>query len=117
MRSMPCGADAPDCSFSGTLLNRSDYLEPERTALFGRYGADPSDWTVVGLVTRYADAPGDDGMVDLSAFSPDQFDRLALEGLVAALLKKLETLGVADAPRWPSISITPLGIYRGLPAA
>lgn len=34
MRSMPCGPLASDCSFGGLLLDRSEYIEPEREALF-----------------------------------------------------------------------------------
>jgi hypothetical protein len=38
LRMLPCGVGEPNCSFGGLLLDRSDYIEPERAALFSRYG-------------------------------------------------------------------------------
>jgi hypothetical protein len=113
MRCTPCGTEKPECSFSGILLNRSDYIEPERAAVFGRYGVEASPWTLVGIVSRFAN-PDDN---EATPRVPGEFGRLALEEMVASLLKKLEAIGVADAPTWPSIAITPLGLYRALPAA
>ena len=33
LRMLPCGHGEPECGFGGTLLDRSDYIEPERAAL------------------------------------------------------------------------------------
>jgi len=113
VRSMPCGERTPDCAFSGVLLDRSAYIEPERAAIFGRYGPTPAEWTLVALVTRFGtkDAPAD------FALPPDLGDgasRLSVEELVVRLLAFLEQLGVADAPSWPTIAVTPLALYRVL---
>lgn len=113
MRAMPCGENAPDCAFSGVLLDRSTYIEPERAAIFGRFGPTPAVWTLVALVSRFGskDAP--------AAFvaPPDLGEgasRLSVEELVVRLLAFLEKLGVADAPSWPTIAVTPLALYRVL---
>jgi hypothetical protein len=113
MRAMPCGENAPDCAFSGVLLDRSAYIEPERAAIFGRFGPTPAAWTLVALVSRFGskDAPAD------FVAPPDIGEgarRLSVEELVVRLLAFLEQLGVADAPSWPTIAVTPLALYRVL---
>ncbi len=115
MRSMPCGVDTPECSFSGLLLNRSDYIEPERATIFGRYGVEASTWTMVGIVSRFADQGADPNTsIAPARIGEAGLSRLVLEDMVATLLKKFEAVGVADAPTWPSIVVTPLGLYRAL---
>ena len=111
MRCMPCGDDAPDCAFSGLLLDRSTYIEPERAAIFGRFGPTPAAWTLVALITRFADeeAPAD---LSLPSDIGGGASRLSVEELVVRLLAFLEQLGVADAPTWPTIAVTPLALYR-----
>ena len=111
MRCMPCGEGVPDCAFSGVLLDRSAYIEPERAAIFGRFGPTPANWTLVALVTRF----GSKGTSSEFAVPPGLGEgpsRLAVEELVVSLLAFLEGLGVADAPAWPTIAVTPLALYR-----
>jgi hypothetical protein len=113
MRAMPCGENVPDCAFSGVLLDRSAYIEPERAAIFGRFGPTPAAWTLVALASRFGskDAPAD------FVAPPDLGEgasRLSVEELVVRLLAFLEQLGVADAPSWPTIAVTPLALYRVL---
>lgn len=113
MRAMPCGENAPDCAFSGVLLDRSAYIEPERAAIFGRFAPTPAVWTLVALLSRFGskNAPAE------FVAPPDLGEgarRLSVEELVVRLLTFLEQLGVADAPSWPTIAVTPLALYRVL---
>ncbi|MHB8289435.1 MAG: DUF6414 family protein [Acidimicrobiales bacterium] len=113
MRAMPCGENAPDCAFSGVLLDRSAYIEPERAAIFGRLGATPAGWTLVALVSRFG---SESAAADFVA-PPDLGEgasRLSVEELVVRLLAFLEHQGVADAPLRPTIAVTPLALYRVL---
>jgi hypothetical protein len=117
MRSLPCGPDIPDCSFAGALLDRTAYIEPERDALFSRYGVQPSEWTLVAVVSRFGATGATSGAKPLGVQRPGvsaEMDRLQLEELAAGLLAMFETVGVAEAPREPSIAVTPLALYRPL---
>lgn len=116
LRVFPCGAQHPDCGFGGLLLDRSDYIEPERGALFARHGVLVSDWTVVGVVNRLSRRGN---ALDLSDFDPSELirqsgaiNRQAIEGMVLQLLGMLEGVGMSEGPSWPSIGITPLAVYR-----
>jgi hypothetical protein len=117
VRCMPCGPEHPEACFSGVLLDRSDYIDPERFAIFSRYGADVRVWTVVGTVTRIAQqAPTREiNFEDLSSevtTSQGILDRNQLEDMLSRLLEYCETQGITEGPRWPSIVITPLAVYR-----
>ena len=118
LRTFPCGADNPDCGFGGLLLDRSDYIEPERGAVFARHGVAVSDWTVVGVVTRVSERAARREMedVDPGAMIRESggINRPALEGLVLQFLEVFEGLGMSEGPAWPSITITPLAVYRAI---
>jgi hypothetical protein len=118
VRCMPCGAQHPEACFSGVLLDRSEYIDPERFAIFSRYGADVRDWTVVGTVTRLskqlAAPPLNFSALDTSDMTtPDGIlDRNQVEDMLSKMLEYFETQGITEGPRWPSIIITPLAVYR-----
>jgi hypothetical protein len=114
---MPCGQDYPAFALSGTLLDRAEYLEPERAALFSRYGVTPSDWTIVAVVTR---SKGETAAPDLSNVpsltnADGSLDRDAFEGFAQTMLNYLEQVGMTEAPQAPAIGITPLAVYRVVP--
>jgi hypothetical protein len=113
---MPCGAGNPSFALSGTLLERAEYLEPERAALFSRYGVTASDWTVVGVITRSAETavPDLDNMPSMTDAS-GSLDRAAFERFAEVLLSYLEQVGMTEAPRASEIGITPLAVYRVVP--
>ena len=85
----------------------------EREALFGRYGADASDWTVVAIVSRFASEATASLPLGQSG-SSHGIDRLQVEEMAVSVMSTLEQAGVSDAPRSPSISVTPLAVYRPL---
>lgn len=41
--------------------------------------------------------------------------RAAMERIAGDLLAMMESIGIVEGPRWPSISVTPLGLYRTVP--
>jgi hypothetical protein len=114
---MPCGSDHPSFALSGTLLDRADYLEPERAALFSRYGVTPSEWTIVAVVTRSRE---ETTLPDLSnvpslTHADGVLNRDAFEGFAETMLSYLEQVGMTEAPQAPAVGITPLAIYRIVP--
>lgn len=116
VRMLACGMTNPDCGFGGTLLDRSDYIEPERAAVFSRYGFEPSQWTVVASIARM---PERSSALSNPTFDPadvvrgqGSIDRGRLEEMALTMLSLFEGIGLSEAPVWPSIAVTPLAIYR-----
>ena len=44
-------------------------------------------------------------------------DRSAVESLALDTLAELDDMGISEGPRWPAISVVPLGIYRTIPGS
>lgn len=120
IRTFPCGMEHPDCGLGGVLLDRSDYIEPERAALFARHGVAVSEWTVLGVVARLPDRErSTDAAIDASNLvrQSGSINREALEGITLQLLDLMEGLGMSEGPAWPSIAFTPLAVYRTMQRA
>lgn len=109
LRAMPCGVGSPECAFVGTLLERNEYIDPERSAIFGRLGVRPTEWTVVGIISRLTEEQSTE-----VTFPQGDFSRISIEQAVSALLDRLEPIGMSGSPTWPEISITPIAVYRPL---
>jgi hypothetical protein len=114
VRLLPCGAGHLESGFAGLLSGRKEYLQEERANLFSRYGQAPTPWTTVFQVAavpagRANDVENDSAgqVVDEAA---DGFSRAGMERQVAQLLGMMESVGIVEGPRWPTVSITPLGI-------
>jgi hypothetical protein len=123
LRVLPCGREHAEYSFGGVLLNRSEYLQKEREALFSRFGSFLSGWTFVmqvetvpyQIVSQAEEAESSSGA---NVMRPDeQVSRAGTEQLALDLMTKVEQVGFSEGPRWPSITVTPLGIYRVVPPA
>jgi hypothetical protein len=87
------------------------FLDSEPEILFARYGLQPQDWTLVGTVGSYSVA------ADFEYNSPEMMagGRPSRPGIVAGindLLELLCTLGLADLPQHPGMSIVPFAVYR-----
>jgi hypothetical protein len=81
---------------------------------------EPSEWTLVAVVSRFASTSTGRGPTTPTirpVGDVAEMDRIRLEELAAELLNMLETVGVAEAPRAPSIAVTPLALYRPLVGA
>lgn len=114
IRQLPCGNDHRSYGLLGPLLTGA--LLDDRAAMFAKYGAAPSSWTVlsqIATVTSPAAEPGsaiaanqDDDGEDVDR---PEFERLAGEMMVA-----LEATGVSGGPVWPTITVSPIAVYRSI---
>lgn len=119
LRILPCGIDNLEFGFTGALLGRREYIQEERENLFSRYGQAPTAWRVVfqiaGIPTEGGTSP--DFSSGSATNSSGAFSRAQVEKMAGGLLGMFEHLGLVEGPQWPSISVTPLGIYRNVPKA
>lgn len=123
VRMLACGVDHPESGFAGSLLGRDEYLQREREELYSRYGSVLSGWTALmqiahipsGAATASARDSAASEWGDLAAGG--NINRAAFEGAAAKLLQMMESIGVAEGPRWPTISVIPLAIYRPVPGS
>lgn len=117
LRQFPCGPGHPAYALVGTLLDRAGYLQEERDALFAKYGSGVSEWTMVGQV---ATVPEPDKMEDpdfeLFEGSEDKIDRTQFEEIGANLMHLMERIGIAEGPTYPAVPVTPLAVFREVPA-
>jgi hypothetical protein len=67
---------------------------------------EPSDDHEDGAAGNDADVLTEDG---------EGISRARMEGIAVELLAMMEKVGVVDGPRWPTISVTPLAVYRTVP--
>jgi hypothetical protein len=115
VRVLPCGRENPDYHFAGTLLSRSEYIQEEREALFGRYGVYLNDWTVVMQIARIpSESPpvAPDFARSFIDEASGKIDRTTFEQLVIDLIGDFEQKGLSEGARYPAISTTILAIYR-----
>lgn len=117
LRCYPCGPEYSQFTFSGSLLNRREYIQEEREQLFSRFGLNLKDWTVVFQVASIPDPTAT--RADLPEMTPpadsNGLNRAVLEAAAAELMSFMDGLGIAEGPRWPMVSVTPLAIYRTVP--
>lgn len=122
IRFMPCGAENAEYGFSGALLGRREYIQEEREHLFSRYGNAAGSWhcllQVAAIPTSEHGAPNAVA-APLAPPGPGMtgagISRVAMEALASSLMAKMEEIGIVEGPRWPSVSVTPLGVYREVP--
>ncbi len=118
VRVVPCGREHAHLSFGGVLLDRAGYMQKEREALFSRFGSFLSGWTVVmqiETVPYRSDVPPPD-LANVSLLHADEsINRAGAEKACLDLLATVDNIGLTEGPRWPSITMTPLGIYRSVP--
>lgn len=120
MRALPCGEQYLEYGFSGALLNRADYIQSEREHLFSRYGTYMSNWTCVLQVSTVPVQEEHKTKIenDTNFLLPSgTISRAATARGASDLLGVMEGIGILDGPRWPTVSVTPLGIYRDVPKA
>ncbi|WP_432902475.1 DUF6414 family protein [Micromonospora matsumotoense] len=112
LRVMPCGASRPNHGFVGTLLERSEYIDTERSALYGRYGNEPREWVTVGIVARRGEREVSPAMPEMDAGGGKGFQREQLDALVQYFSKLMESHGANESPTYPGVAIVPLAVYR-----
>ena len=122
VRVLPCGPEQTSYSFVGSLLGRDEYIQREREALFSRYGSIVSGWTCVlqvAAIPTSRQAPSDFDFDDIAKelVGDDVIDRGRLESVALRLLAMMDSMGLSEGPKWPAISVIPLGIYRTIPGS
>jgi hypothetical protein len=113
LRQFPCGVGTPKFGLSGTLLGRPGYLQEEREALFAKYGSLVTEWTVVSQVATVPTEGG--GRTELEVgelVTGDEIDRASMEDAAAQVMQVMESLGVAEGPAFPTVTVTPLAVFR-----
>ncbi|QUF07059.1 hypothetical protein KCV87_14055 [Actinosynnema pretiosum subsp. pretiosum] len=116
IRAFPASQSHDDYSFTGTLLDKSEYMDQERATLFARHGVKPGDWTTVGLVSR----SGRKFITPEINITPGVLDgkivnRSKLEEIIENITDYLEGVGFSEAPSALGVAIIPLAIYRTIP--
>jgi hypothetical protein len=115
VRQFPCGLEHPQFALVGTLLDRPGFLQEEREALYSKYGAAPSRWT---MVSQIATVPSQEVSEEPDFSSADilrnneQIDRSQVEEMAVAIMQMIETIGIAEAPTFPSLAVTPLAVFE-----
>jgi hypothetical protein len=125
LRLLPCGSDHMQFSFSGALLGRREYIQEERESLFSRYGNTSSSWTAVLQIAAIPSQPDETNnpAAEIEKASEEgamltpsgEINRAMVDHLAGQLLAQMEYIGIVEGPRWPSVSVTPLGLYRTVP--
>jgi hypothetical protein len=112
-RAMPFGPEHPEFHFAGTLLSRNEYIQPEREALFGRYGTRLNDWTMVMQVARIP-PPETPQLPDFNRSFTDggALTRGVLENMISGIVSYMEGVGIGEGAQYPAMAVTVLAIYR-----
>lgn len=83
--------------------------------MFAKYGAAASTWTVlsqIATVTTPRSTDGSSSDQDQEE-SPDQdLDRAEFEGMFGDMMVELEAKGLSGGPVWPTITMSPIAVYR-----
>lgn len=122
---MPCGPSEPSAAFLGVIGHGTDHVALDRDSLLSRIGPDAPELTTIMQLarvpterdsTRSAQAVVADVMRKLKA-GGNSVDRSAIDEFLLDMMRMTEDHGLQSAPRWPSVAMTPLAIYRQMPAA
>jgi hypothetical protein len=112
LRQLPCGDEHRTFAFAGVLAKDGSLLDT-RGGMYAKYGAAPSQWTVLSQIATVTSEPtASEGDGDSTDEQMEDVDRAEFEKLAAKLMVGLEEAGIAGGPRWPTITVTPLAVYR-----
>lgn len=114
IRQLPCGTAHRSYGLLGTLVPSA--LLDDRAAMFAKYGAGPNTWTVLSQIATVTAPPVDGGSLEGDAASDEDdeadVDRPEFERLAGEMMVALEETGVGGGPVWPSITVSPIAVYR-----
>jgi len=122
---MPCGTVEPSMAFLGVISHDTDFVALDRSSLLSRIGPETPELTTIMQIAR---VPTDrDNTVSSEALiaqimqrlgrGGDDIDRNAFDEFLFEMMRMTEDHGLQSASRWPAIAMTPLAIYRQIPAA
>lgn len=116
IRQLPCGNEFRSYGLLGPLLTGA--LLDDRAAMFAKYGAAPSSWTVLSqIATVTSPAAGDEAGSAMSGHhngDDEEVDRPEFERVAGEMMVALEATGVSGGPVWPTITVSPIAIYRSV---
>jgi len=109
----PAGVSGPVISVR--LQEGRQYLDAEPETLFGQYGLDLQEWTIVGTIGHHArvsdsDATKSDLFGDEGVLHRGKFVSFTNE-----VLKEMGGTGFLQLPQAPGFSLVPLAVYRTIP--
>jgi hypothetical protein len=112
IRQLPCGAGYRSYGLVGTLLPAG--LLDERAAMFAKYGAAPSTWTVLSQVATVTTPPENrkSAPAEQDDAEDSDMDRVAFERVAGDMMIALEDAGASGGPVWPTITVSPVAVYR-----
>lgn len=117
IRQLPCGNEFRSYGLLGPLL--AGALLDDRAAMFAKYGAAPSSWTVLSQIATVTSPAVDDeagsAMSGQHDGDDEEVDRPEFERVVGDMMVALEATGVSGGPVWPTITVSPIAIYRSVP--
>lgn len=127
IRQLPCGPEYRPYALLGALRTDVDALLDDRAAIFSKYGAAPSSWSMLSQIATVTQPPaeglgsfGGDADVSGDQVSADEdvdgheddANRADFERTVGDMMVQLESSGFSGGPVWPTITVTPIAVYR-----
>lgn len=122
IRQLPCGTEERAFALLGTLRTDVEALLDDRAGMFAKYGAAPSRWTVLSQIATVTERPadeldsglnvaeGEEGQEDAA----EEVDRTDFERLAGEMMVALESAGLSGGPVWPTITVSPIAVYRSV---
>lgn len=107
--------DGVEYALTARLEEGRRYLDTEPEILFARYGVDPQQWTLVGIIGHYAEPE------DVVTFSSanlvddnEHVSRIRTARFINSFMKHMGVSGFADLPQYPGFSVIPIAVYRSV---
>jgi hypothetical protein len=112
VRQFPCEDDS-NCNLFGLLSRQPGLLQDASEAIFAKYGAGLSEWTMVAQIANVPDESEERDVSDMPDFMDGtRLDRNKFEEFTDRFLGFIQRTGFASAPRFPEISVTPLAVFH-----
>jgi len=122
---MPCGPSEPSSAFLGVIGHGTDCVALDRASLLSRIGPGAPELTTILQLARIPTERENTGPTQVLVTDimrrikagGDSLDRSAFDEFLLEMMRMTEDHGLQSAPRWPAVAMTPLAIYRQMPAA
>jgi hypothetical protein len=101
-----------EVSVTARLQEGRRFLDSEPEILFSRYGLQDQEWTMVGTIGSYAPAPDYEFEPTDISRGNNSVSRGKIVRTINDMLTLLGSIGFADQPQHPGLSIVPLAVYR-----
>ncbi|MDT9663443.1 hypothetical protein RTZ71_22285 [Rhodococcus qingshengii] len=109
----PVGVDGP--AISVRLQEGRQYLDAAPETLFGQYGLNLQEWTVVGTIGYHA-TNSIESTVKAGAFTEQEgLNRGKFIAFINETLNSMGQSGFLQLPQAPGFSLIPLAVYRSIP--